>query len=189
MVSLVTPGDDATEVGVIGKDGVVGAQLVLGVDSSPLRAFGQIPGDGHVISGADLKTVLAESPPLRDSLGRYVQIITLQASETAYANGNYTVEQRLARWLLMCQDRVGDELVLTHEFMAMMLGCRRPGVTVATHVLEGHGFIRAKRGRITIRNREGLIDFADRSYGMAEAEYERLFGPLPDTPSEEAITR
>jgi hypothetical protein len=102
----------------------------------------------------------------------------LQVASTAYANAHFTVEQRLARWLLMCHDRWHDnELKLTHEFLALMLCVRRPGVTVATHILEGNGLIRAQRGRITILDRAKLIELAGDSYGMAEAEYERVIAP------------
>ena len=109
---------------------------------------------------------------------RYTHVFMMQAAGTAYANAHFTVEQRLARWLLMMHDRAdGDDLEITHEFLAMMLCVRRPGVTVATHVLEGNGLIRAKRGRITVLDRAKLIELAADSYGLAEAEYDRLFAP------------
>ncbi len=91
------------------------------------------------------------------------------------SNASLNVEARLARWVLMTHDRVdGFELTLTHDFLATMLGVRRPGVTTATHVLEGAGMIRADRGRITVLDRAKLEELADDSYGMAETEYERL---------------
>lgn len=100
-------------------------------------------------------------------------------SSTAQCNADYTVEERLARWLLMCHDRAdGDEIAITHDHMALMLSVRRPGVTVATHMLEGEGIIRARRGLITIIDREKLKGRANGSYGMAEAEYERLIGSV-----------
>jgi CRP-like cAMP-binding protein len=103
--------------------------------------------------------------------------MTIQISQTAYANASMNVEARLARWVLMTHDRTdGFELSLTHDFLAMMLGIRRPGVTTAIHVLEGTGMIRAERGRIIVLNREKLEELADDAYGMAEAEYERLIG-------------
>jgi CRP-like cAMP-binding protein len=99
----------------------------------------------------------------------------VQTSGTAFANAEHTVEARLARWLLMCHDRLdGDDIPITHEFLSMMLGVRRAGVTTATHVLEGNGLIRAKRGVITILDREKLEGLADNAYGLPEAEYARL---------------
>jgi DNA-binding transcriptional MocR family regulator len=92
------------------------------------------------------------------------------------ANGQAKLEERLARWLLMCHNRVkGDEMTLTHEFLATMLGVRRAGVTIALHMLESQGLIRATRGVVTIQDREGLEEAADGSYGQPEAEYRRLF--------------
>ena len=96
-------------------------------------------------------------------------------AQTANANATFNIEARLARWILMVQDRVDrDELLLTHEFLSMMLGVRRPGVTSATHALEGMGSIRAKRGRITVRDREKLLELAGDAYQVAEDEYGRL---------------
>src|SRR3954466_7582571 len=101
----------------------------------------------------------------------------MQTAETVCATARHTIEQRLARWLLMCHDRAdGDEFALTHHFLATMLGVRRPGVTIATHVLEGQGLIRAQRGRIAILDRANLERMAGASYGAAEAEYERVVG-------------
>lgn len=175
MISIVT-GDDS-EVGLVGREGVSGIPALLGVDSGPLRAMCQMPSDGTVIPVAGFLAAAAESASLSDVMLRYVHTFTVQVAHTAYTNGNFTLEQRLARWVLMCHDRRTDDAILvTHEFLSMMLNVRRPGITVATHVLEGHGFIRAKRGRIEVRDVERLRDFADGSYGLAEAEYERVLG-------------
>ena len=101
--------------------------------------------------------------------------MNVQTSGTAFANAEHTMETRLARWLLMCHDRVdGDEIAITHEFMAMMLGVRRAGVTTAIHVLEGRDLVEAKRGVITILDRAKLEALADNAYGLPEAEYARL---------------
>lgn len=100
-----------------------------------------------------------------------------QTAHTALANGQGKLEQRLARWLLMAHGRIdGDELPLTHEFLALMLSVRRPGVTVALQLLEHRALIAAKRGIITIRHRKGLTELANGLYGIAEAEYRRLIG-------------
>jgi CRP-like cAMP-binding protein len=132
-------------------------------------------GHGLRLPTAALKVAISTHPALDRSLRRYTQAMAVQTSATAFANAEHTVEMRLARWLLMCHDRTdGDDLGLTHEFLSMMLGVRRPGVTTAIHVLEGNHLIRASRGLITVRNREGLETLADNAYGMPEAEYARL---------------
>jgi hypothetical protein len=101
----------------------------------------------------------------------------IQTMQTAYANAEFTIEQRLARWILMTDDRITrDDLPLTHEFLSLMIGTRRASITEATHVLEGEGLIRATRGRITVRDRSGLQARAGSAYGVAEREYDRLFG-------------
>jgi CRP-like cAMP-binding protein len=100
--------------------------------------------------------------------------MSVQTSGTAFANAEHTVETRLARWLLMCHDRVdGDDIPITHEFMAMMLGVRRAGVTTAMHILQATGLIVAKRGVITVLDRERLEELADNAYGLPETEYVR----------------
>lgn len=171
--------DDAVgrvEVGMVGREGLVGAMpVLLRVDRSPFSCFVQIPGRGYRVAVAGFEAAVARSPRLGTLLLRYVQAFIVQGAYTAHSNAGFTIEVRLARWLLMCRDRAdGDELVVTHEFLSTMLGVRRPGVTVAVQVLEGQGFIRAARGRITILDRAGLETLAGQSYGRAEAEYERL---------------
>ena len=178
LASFVSPGDVETEVGVVGLEGIVGLSVVMGAEKGPLKAAGQIAGDGFALASDILVEAADKSRTLRTLLLRYAHVFMMQAASTVYANAHFSVEQRLARWLLMCHDRLdSDELMLTHEFLAMMLCVRRPGVTVATHVLEGNGLIRARRGRITIRDREKLSELAGDSYGIAEAEYDRIIGP------------
>jgi CRP-like cAMP-binding protein len=178
LVSFVSPSEVETEVGVVGREGFLGISVILGVDRTPLKAQSQIPGEGLGISTPALVGAIEASSTLRGLLCRYAHVFMLQAASTSYANAHFTVEQRLARWLLMTHDRLDtDELELTHEFLAVMLCVRRPGVTVATHVLEGNRLIRAKRGRITIIDKERLAALAGDSYGMAEAEYERVVAP------------
>jgi CRP-like cAMP-binding protein len=115
---------------------------------------------------------------VRALLLRYAHVFMVQVAATALADGRYSIEQRLARWLLMCHDRNGDDLALTHEFLALMLGVRRPGVTESLHILEGERMIKAQRGLITILDRQKLEARAGDSYGTPEAEYERLIGPF-----------
>jgi CRP-like cAMP-binding protein len=168
------------EVGVVGREGMVGLPIVLGIDRTPYEHFMQIAGHGWRITAQDLEQAVARSSSLHRHLLRYAQASHVQASETAFANANSDVEARLARWLLMCHDRMdGDDIPLTHEFIAMMLGVRRPGVTVALHVLEGMQVIRAKRGLITVLDREKLEELAEDAYGLSEAEYTRLMGTEP----------
>ena len=172
--------DGKIEVGVVGREGMVGLPIVLGIDQTPYEHFMQIAGHGWRIAAQDLEQAMAQNSSLHRHLLRYAQASHVQVSETAFANANSDVEARLARWLLMCHDRVeGDDIPLTHEFIAMMLGVRRPGVTVALHVLEGMQVIRAKRGVITVLDREKLEELADEAYGLSEAEYTRLMGTEP----------
>ena len=122
---------------------------------------------------------LAQSPTLGLLVMRYVYIITIQTSFTALSNGRSSLAERLARWLLMCHDRLASiEINLTHEFLSLMLGVRRSGVTEALHVLEGLKIISATRGSIRVLDRGQLEATAGGSYGVPEAEYRRLIGPL-----------
>jgi hypothetical protein len=164
------------EVGLAGWEGLSGAvPVLLGNDRIPHDNFMQVAGHGLRIGTEALCAAVEESPSLRTLLLRYVQTEFVQARQTAYVNATYTTELRLARWLLMCHDRVdGDDLPVKHEFLAVMLGVQRTGVTLALQVLEGAGRIRGRRGRITVTNRELLEQLAGDSYGAAEAEYARL---------------
>jgi CRP-like cAMP-binding protein len=167
--------DGKIEVGVIGREGMIGIPILLGADRCPYEFFMQIEGRGLRISAQQLEKAVVASPSLRRLFLRYVQAMSIQTSQTAFANANNMVEARLARWLLMCHDRVeGNDIPLTHALISIMLGVRRAGVTVALHLLEGNKLIRAKRGLITILDREKLEELADDAYGLAEAEYTRL---------------
>src|SRR5215212_9072365 len=173
--SITTNGQgNKIEVGLIGREGMVGVPVVLGVSTTPLEFFVQLAGDGLRIGTASIEEALDQRPSLHRVLLRYAQVMSVQTSGTAFANAEHTIEARLARWLLMCHDRVdGDDIAITHEFMAMMLGVRRAGVTTATHVLEGSGLIEAQRAVITILDRKRLEEFANSAYGLPEAEYAR----------------
>src|SRR5215211_4684810 len=173
--SITTNGHGSKiEVGLIGREGMVGVPVALGVRTTPLQFFIQLAGDGLRMTCQGLEEVIDERPSLHRVHLRYAQVMSVQTSGTAFANAEHTVETRLARWLLMCHDRVdGDEIPLTHEFMAMMLGVRRAGVTTAIHVLEGSDLIEAKRGVISILDRKKLEALADTAYGLPEAEYAR----------------
>ena len=173
------PGGRDAEVGVIGFEGMTGTPIVMGDDRQPCECVIQLAGDATRLPAKALLEAIAASPTLRPFLLRYVQSLSTQTTFTALGNARSKLEERLARWLLMCADRVdGDELRLTHEYLSIMLGVRRPGVTVAIQILEGKGFIRAKRGVVTIRDRDGLEELANGAYGIPESEYERLVGKL-----------
>ncbi len=167
------------ELGMVGPEGLVGAApVLLGVDRTPHETFIQMSGEALRISAHDLLDAAAKSPSLLALLLRYVHVLMIQTAQTAFCNAAYTIEVRLARWLLMCRDRCEvDDMLLTHEFLSIMLGVRRPGVTVAIQILEGNHLIKATRGHVHVLNRPGLEALADDSYGVAEAEYARLIGP------------
>jgi CRP-like cAMP-binding protein len=169
-VVLTSGQGNDTEVGIIGREGMVDIATPQGVDRSPFRCFIQVPGSAYRLPASTLRSRLDSSPDLRRIMARFVYQFTVQVSGTASANASFTVEQRLARWLLMCHDRLEDDNVeLTHEFLALMLNVRRAGVTIALQVLERQGLIEGARGLIVIRDRRGLEAFAGECYGIAEA--------------------
>ena len=180
-IVATTPGDGPTEIGIFGADGMSGTAVLLGSDRSPHQTFMQVDGAvGLRLPVEDFRRALAQSPTLQSSLLRYVQCFLVQSAHSTVSNAHHRVEARLARWLLMCHDRIdGDEIRLTHEFMSMMIAAQRTGVTLTLHVLEGSGMIRSRRARVTILDREKLIDLAGDAYGQPEAEYRRLIGALP----------
>jgi CRP-like cAMP-binding protein len=183
IASIVATSDDGRrlEVGLYGREGMSGTTLVLGSDRTPHEHFYQVAGSAILVGADELSRAIDERPLLNRLMHRYVQAFQTQITYTALSNGTYTIEERLARWLLMCHDRVdGDELPLTHEFLGLMLGVRRSSVTVALHTLEGAQVIRAQRGRQIILNRSKLEEIAGDSYGRAEAEYVRLIGRAGD---------
>ena len=153
--------------------------LLIGIDCVPYECFVQVAGSGLRIHPQTLKSICDDRPAVRERFMKWLHVLGIQTSHTVLANGGYSVEERLARWLLMCQDRLGGvDIDLTHDFLGTMLAVQRSTVTLATHLLEGARLIRARRGRITILDREGLMAIADGSYGIAEAEYERIIGPF-----------
>jgi CRP-like cAMP-binding protein len=170
-------GSGGVEVGIIGLEGLTGMALIMATDRSPNATYIQSPGSGQRISAGDLKKSMETSPSLRRSLLHYAHTFLVQMAYTALANGRSKLETRLARWLLMAHDRAGgDQLILTHEFLATMLGVRRPGVTVALSFLERRGLVRVQRKSIIVVDRQGLEEAANHAYGVPEAEFRRLFG-------------
>jgi CRP-like cAMP-binding protein len=186
-IVAITPQGRRIEAGIIGREGLTGMPVLLGADRTPHECFVQTPGAALRIGADELRRAMAASAPLHQHLLRFAQAFMIQLGQTALANGIYQIEQRLARWLLMCHDRVdGDDLFTTHEFLSLMLGVRRAGVTLALQALEDRGLISTKRGQITVLDRAKLEGVAGDSYGVPEAEYARLIG-LPLTSSSSRV--
>ena len=178
LASMVAANDEETiEISHIGREGVTSVHLVTKADRTPNRTFMQIAGAGYTMPAERFTDILDTDIGIRSLFLRYVQTCALQLAHSALANGRYSICERLARWLLMVHDRTdGDDLPLTHEFLSLMLGVRRSGVTDQIHILEGMKAIKATRGNIRIIDREKLKEVAGRSYGIPEQEYERLIG-------------
>lgn len=168
-------GGKSIEVGLTGWEGMTGSAVVLGAAAPSHRTFVQVAGHGIAVEPDAIAEAMKASQTIRQVFLAYVNTLMAQTASTVVANGLSKLDKRLARWLLMIHDRIdGPTVAMTHEFLAVVLGVRRPGVTVALHILEGKGLIRASRGQISIVNRQGLELEADGSYGMAEREYDRL---------------
>jgi CRP-like cAMP-binding protein len=179
FASVVASGNGGRgiEVGLIGREGMTGLAVVMGTDRTLHETFMQNAGWGHRIATSRLRRAMELSRTLHDTFLLYGHAFFMQAGYTAMANGRGKIEERLARWLLMAFDRIdGDRLSLTHEFLSVMLGVRRSGVTVALNLLEASGLIRTNRGAIAIVDRKGLERISKGAYGPPEAEFMRLFG-------------
>jgi len=157
------------EVGLIGRDGMTGIAVILGNGRSPNETFMQVGGEGMSLSADALREALEQSRSLERALLSFAHSFLNQATRTALSNGTATLEERLARWLLMANERLGgDSVPLTHEFLSLMLGVRRAGVTVALHFLEQRGIIQLARKQIVILDREGLMKAANWAYHEPE---------------------
>ncbi|MGA2356556.1 MAG: Crp/Fnr family transcriptional regulator [Terriglobales bacterium] len=169
LISLVVVMKDGrtAEAGVVGKEGFTGLPAAVGLSRDPLRAVIQITGDGFRVRVGALQNTLEATPHLRLLLNRYVAIRGMQIAQTAACNRLHGIEQRLARWLLMTQDRVDSgSLRITHDFLATMLGTDRPSVSLAAGVLQRKGFIEYTRGAVEIVNRKKLEASACECYGV-----------------------
>jgi CRP-like cAMP-binding protein len=150
--------------------------LVRAAHAADELPFMQMAGTGSRITASNLRQAFEKSRTLQNCCLLYAHAFAIQTMYTAMANGRSKLEERLARWILMARDRADtDELLLTHEFMSVMLGVRRSGVTVALHLLVKAGLIQAQRGIITIVDRDGLEEMSAGAYGVPEAESRRLF--------------
>jgi len=172
---VAAQGDLQVEIGLIGCEGMTGTPLVLGTDRPADATFIQIAGQGLRMPASDLRAAMDHSTTMRAMFMKYVQVLVVQTAHTAIANSVGKLHERLARWLLMAHDRVEtDKLVLTHEFLSIMLAVRRAGVTEAVGKLEEKELITCSRGVVTILNRKGLEKTAGTFYGTPEREYRRL---------------
>ncbi|WP_207478576.1 Crp/Fnr family transcriptional regulator [Arenibaculum pallidiluteum] len=179
MTSLLIPLEDGAllEVGVVGKEGAVGLGALMGVERAQHTAMVQIPSKGMRVRADILRAETHRSPDALHRLLRYTQALNAQVSQTAACNVHHTLQERLARWLLMAHDRAeGDDLPLTQEFLSMMLGVRRAGVTVAVNILEQTGSIASRRGRVTVLDRSRLETASCECYGMVQQQFKRLLG-------------
>jgi CRP-like cAMP-binding protein len=176
---LAIMGDGKTsEVGLVGNEGVLGLPVFLGAETSPTRAFAQVPGESLRMAAAVFTEVLPRAGTLMRRLQRYTQALFIQVSQSAACNNLHETMPRCCRWLLMTHDRVGsDEFLLTHEFLAAMLGVRRASVSAEAATLQQAGLIRYRRGQLTIVNRQGLEAAACECYRIIATEYDRLLGP------------
>lgn len=179
LVSLLTLADGhlALEVGMVGREGMVGSPVPLGITVSPVRALVQGSGTALRIPSTRFLTEFRRCPPLQRVLYRYVHVLMAQVTQTAACNRFHVVEKRLARWLLMTLDRVGkSRFQLTQEFLSHMLGVRRVGVTKAATALQQRNLISYSRGSITILDRAGLEAYSCGCYRAVNDIYERILG-------------
>jgi CRP-like cAMP-binding protein len=181
IVSLLYVMEDgaSAEIAVVGNEGIVGVSLFMGGGSTPSRAVVQSAGQGFRLRAEMLKDEFGKAGPVMHLLLRYTQALITQMAQTAVCNRHHSLDQQLCRWLLLSLDRLhGDELVMTQELIANMLGVRRVGVTDAALKLQRAGLIRYVRGHITVLDREGLEQRTCECYAVVKNEYDRL---LPAT--------
>ena len=177
VASIIAPvGEGASvEVGTVGNEGVVGLPLLFGVDREPAMTIVQVADGGTRVSAAVLQNAFGESAALRRLFLRYAQCYVSQISQSSACNRAHSIEERCARWLLMTHDCVGaDEFLLTHQFLSLMLGVRRAGVTVAAGMLQKAGFIEYRHGRIKVIDRAGLEAASCACYRIIRETYNAL---------------
>jgi hypothetical protein len=176
LLNLVE-GTAGVEIATIGNEGLLGLSLSWGIDTLNPREFVQcqVPGDALVMDAEIFASKVSEGGELTWLVHRYTQAFVTQVGQQVACNGLHSIEERCARWMLLTQDRVGsDEFPLTQEFLAQMLGVRRPSVTIVAGILQEAGFIRFRRGRITITDRRGLEGATCDCYGVLREVFDRL---------------
>lgn len=179
FISLVTliDGHAGIEVGMVGSEGMVGAELALGVVTSPVRALVQGDGSAHRITAISFKREIVDSAALRKLLGRYLYVRMTQLAASAACLRFHMIGPRLARWLLMSQDRAhSSHFHVTQEFLAYMLGVRRVGITSAASSLQRSGLIEYHRGEMTVVDRHGLELASCNCYAAEQLAYAKLLG-------------
>lgn len=179
LLSLVTILEDGSTVesGTIGREGMSGIPVLLDAAMTTMPTFTQVPGEALRVRASLIKGLYDEGGALHKLLNRYIHTVIVTGSQSTACNARHRVEERLCRWLLMSSDGIGsDEVNLTQEFLATMLGVRRPGVSVAAGVLQDAGLISYNRGTIQILDRPALEKAACECYRMSKEEYDRLFG-------------
>jgi CRP-like cAMP-binding protein len=182
IVSLLYVMEDgaSAEIAVVGHEGVVGIALFMGGETTPSRAVVQSAGQGYRLRAALVKEEFERSVPVLHLLLRYTQALITQMAQTAVCNRHHSLDQQLCRWLLLSLDRLpGNELVMTQELIANMLGVRREGVTGAALSLQEAGLIRYARGHITVLDRAGLEARTCECYAVVKKEYDRLLPVQP----------
>ena len=178
-VSIVNILEDGAmvEIGVVGSEGMLGTALLSGDDISPHQAVVQIADGGVRVKAEIFKKEIKNNAELNELVHRYLQALFTQIGQTGACNRMHPIAERLARWLLLCQDRMeSDTLQLTHEFIATMLGARRAGVSIAANTLQTAGIISYHRGKVIVRDREGLEEASCECYRTIKDEYDRLLG-------------
>jgi CRP-like cAMP-binding protein len=177
IVSLLCVMEDgaSTEIAVVGNEGIVGVSLFMGGETTPSRAIVQSAGEAYRLKGQLLKHEFYRAGPMQRLLLRYTQALLTQMAQTAVCNRHHSVDQQLCRWLLLSLDRLsGNELIMTQELIANMLGVRREGVTESAGKLQRAGLIEYRRGRITVIDRRGLEARVCECYTVVKREYDRL---------------
>jgi len=176
LVNTMANGE-ASEVGTIGNEGMVGLPFVLGDKTAPTSVYVQVPGAGLRMKATLFQKELARSASMQTVMLRYAHALFNQVAQSAACNQFHTLEQRCCRWLLMTHDRMqSNEFLLTQEFLAMMLGVQRTGVSAAAGALQRAGLIRYKRGNVTMIDRRGLQQRSCECYGVSKKEFDRLLG-------------
>jgi CRP-like cAMP-binding protein len=177
VISLLTVLDDgsAVEIATVGSEGMADFAAYLDVES-PARWLVQVPGSAVRIEASELRRIAEDSPQLRHVMHNYMLAMFVLVSQTAACNRRHPVEERCARWLLMTHDRVEeDTFPMTHEFLADMLGVRRPSVSIAMSILSKAGYTRYRRGKVEILDRKGLEEATCECYAVLMTQFQKLF--------------